>query len=95
MSAAIPAASAGEDTLTTLRKLAIEKFDVAPDVLRDDQPFEEMGLDSLGLVDLIFQAEDHFSVSIDFERASKVPTLQGLADLIDQLRTTSRAGGRA
>lgn len=95
MSAAIKAASAGDDTLTVLRKLAIQKFEVAPEVLLDDQPFDEMGLDSLGLVDLIFQAEDHFSVSIDFELARKTPTLQGLADLVDQLRHAASPGGAA
>ena len=95
MSASIKAASAEEDTLTVLRKLAIQKFEVAPEVLHDDQPFEEMGLDSLGLVDLIFQAEDHFSVSIDFELSSKTPTLQGLADLIDQLRNAAQPGSAA
>lgn len=95
MSAANTAASAGEDTLSVLRTLAIQKFEVAPEVLRDDQPFDEMGLDSLGLVDLIFQAEDHFSVSIDFELASKTPTLQGLAELIDRLRGAAQAGSAA
>jgi acyl carrier protein len=95
MSAAIKAAIAGQDTLTVLRKLALQKFEVAPEVLLDDQPFEEMGLDSLGLVDLIFQAEDHFLVSIDFELASKTPTLQGLADLIDQLRNAAQPASAA
>jgi acyl carrier protein len=72
------AARAGEDILSVLRRLVIQKFDVAPEVLRDDQSFEEMGLDSLRLVNLIFQAENHFSVRIDFELASKTPTLRGL-----------------
>jgi acyl carrier protein len=89
MSAATQAASADDDTLEVLRQLAIQKFEVAPEVLRDDQPFDAMGLDSLGLVDLIFQAEDHFGVSIDYELASKTPTLQGLAQLIDELRSAS------
>jgi acyl carrier protein len=92
MPAASQAASANDDTLEVLRKMAIQKFDVAPDLLRDDLPFDALGLDSLGLVDLIFQAEDRFGVSIDYELAGKVPTLQGLARLIDDLRGASTPG---
>ncbi len=48
-------------------------------------PFVELGLDSLGLVDFMFTVEDHFHVNIDHDRALKVPTLTGLATLVDEL----------
>jgi acyl carrier protein len=74
-----------ENTLQILRKLVVQKFDVAPEQVQDEQPFTELGLDSLSLVDLIFQTEDHFGVTIDYELAIAEPTLAGLAKLVVRL----------
>ncbi len=38
----------------------------APDELRADMTLEELGLDSLGLVEVIFAIEEQFDISVPF-----------------------------
>lgn len=83
--------SAPTDTLQALRDLVVDKFDVKPDQLADDRHFTELGLDSLGMADLVFQVEDLFDVTIDYEQAMLHPTLGGFAGLVDGLRTAKAA----
>lgn len=74
------------ETLAVLRELIVERFEVPQDRLDDHAAFTALGLDSLGLVDFMFQVEDRFHVSIDYDRAMAEPTLDGLARLVDRLR---------
>ncbi|MEO8296938.1 MAG: acyl carrier protein [Burkholderiales bacterium] len=80
-----------ESTLDVLRTLIVQRFEVSPDAVDDHRPFAEMGLDSLGLVDFIFQVEDLYHVVIDHEQALAVPTLAGLSQLVDRLRLPALA----
>ncbi|MET0518030.1 MAG: acyl carrier protein [Burkholderiaceae bacterium] len=72
-------------TLEHLQQMVIEHLDVAPEQISAEQPFAELGLDSLSLVDFMFAVEDHYHISIDHERAMAEPTLVGLARLVDEL----------
>jgi acyl carrier protein len=78
----------------TLEQLcAIAQRELGAESLSDktDTPFAELGLDSLGLVDFMFTIEDSFKISIDHERAIRVPTLAGLAALVDELTAQKSA----
>ena len=39
---------------------------VAPDGISEDTTLEAMGLDSMGLVEVIFALEEHFEISVPF-----------------------------
>lgn len=73
-------------TLLELLNLAQHEMELSPEQLRPDTPFAELGLDSLGVVDFLFNVEDRFHVEIDHGRAMQQPTLRGLATLVDELR---------
>jgi acyl carrier protein len=73
-------------TLSQLRTLVVDKFDVKPEDLADDRHFSELGMDSLGMADFVFQLEDIFGVVIEYEQAMVDPTLGGCARLIDGLK---------
>jgi acyl carrier protein len=50
---------------------------------------QEIGVDSLGMLDIIFEIEGEFSVQtgeIDNEVLEKITTFDGLVDLVDSLR---------
>lgn len=80
--------------IATLRELIVDRFEVPADRLDDDAPFTALGLDSLGLVDYMFQVEDRFLVTIDYDQAMAEPTLNGLARLVAHLQG-SALGGQA
>lgn len=77
--------------LETLRSLIVRHFDVPVARLDDNAPFPALGLDSLGLVDFMFQVEDLFHVRIDHDEAMADPTLAGLARLVTRLRDGTAA----
>jgi len=51
--------------------------------------FQEMGLDSLDVAQLLFEAEDAFGVSFDLEKASDITCIGDIAGYI--VRTRPRA----
>lgn len=81
--------------IATLRELIVDRFDVPANGLDDDTPFTVLGLDSLGLVDYMFQVEDRFHVTIDYDQAMAEPTLNGLARLVAHLQDTALGGQAA
>jgi acyl carrier protein len=64
----------------------VEGFEIPPDELEPEaRIFEDLGLDSLDVVDLIAAIQKEFGVRVrDDERVRQVRTLQ---DLYDYLRT--------
>ncbi|PHS21713.1 MAG: acyl carrier protein [Robiginitomaculum sp.] len=67
---------------THLRTRAGESAILGPDtnITRD------LGLDSLAIMDFIFDLEDSFDISIPMERIAEVQTLSDLAKSIDVLQ---------
>lgn len=65
-----------------LRERAGESAILGPDtnITRD------LGLDSLAIMDFIFDLEDSFDISIPMERIAEVQTLSDLAKAIDVLQ---------
>lgn len=62
-----------------LRRFVAAHFEVPLDTVATDVTFTEMGFDSLDLADLLFKAEDHFKVTLDYKMATTPPTLADLA----------------
>ena len=52
------------ETYTVLSSLLVDKFSVHPTKLSRDATFLDLGLDSLTLMELVFAAEDAFSIRI-------------------------------
>lgn len=53
---------------------------VDPELVVDSALLADLGIDSLMLAELIFEAEDHFHVSIDLQPGEPMP--QTVADLV-------------
>ena len=74
------------DTLETITQAAAGQFGLDPNAIGPDKPVTEYGLDSLGLIELVFTLEEHFNVRFD-DRLEEAPrTLRDLAALVDRLR---------
>lgn len=76
------------DIYTTLATLLEQKFHLDPAQLRPDVSLEELGLDSLSLMDFIFNAEDAFSLRIPealLDPRQSGITLQHICEVIEGL----------
>ena len=68
----------------TVAKLLAERLEVDLSTIHADTPLESLGADSLTVVELMFDLEDQFQVSLGDERPSLV-VVQDIADNIDRL----------
>lgn len=53
--------------------------------VRPDSTFEELGIDSLDRLNILFELEGEFDIQIDDEQAKQVTNLQQMIDGITQL----------
>ena len=68
----------------TVAKLLAERLEVDVSTIHPDTALESLGADSLTVVELMFDLEDAFHVSLGDERPSLV-VVQDIADNIDRL----------
>jgi acyl carrier protein len=72
-------------TLSAITDLASKQFGRDATEIDVDAPFDKLGADSLGMLEFLFELEDHFSISIPQEEAVKANSIRSLASLVDQL----------
>lgn len=67
------------DILSLIRNALHERYDVAAETVMPETKLETLGIDSLGLVELMFEVEDRLGIRMpqDF------PTPATVADLVD------------
>ena len=73
------------DTLHTIRSLAAAQFGGNADDIDVDVAVDHLGIDSLGLLEFLFELEDRFSVSIPPQAMPDVPTLREVAATVDAM----------
>ena len=73
------------DTLKTICDVICTRFDLTEGSLGEDTTWEEIGADSIDLVDLISELEERFDVSIPDEAIDDLRTVGDIARLIDEL----------
>lgn len=71
-------------TLETLRTVLVREYQIAPDRLTMDAALEGLGLDSLGVAELLFSVEDAFGISLPPEPLQLL-TLGDVVRYIDEL----------
>jgi len=73
--------------MTTFEKVVeilAEHTDIAPEEIKLESSFEEMGLDSLDIVDLVMTMEEAFDVKIELNEPVK--TVGALVKIIEGLQ---------
>lgn len=71
-------------TLQTVQKLIASELDLDPAELDPTRPLQELGIDSLAIMECLFKIEDEFKISVNSSGLS-VSTLQDIADMVDAL----------
>ena len=75
-----------------LLQLFSETFGITEDKLLPDATLESLGLDSLAVIEFLFQIEDKFKIQIP-DQASPPRTLAEMVLLIEPLLPTSSTAG--
>ena len=79
------------DTLTRITELAATQFGGTADAIDADAPVSQLGIDSLGFLEFLFELEDKFGFPIPQEAVANVKTLRELAAAIDALVVSNAA----
>lgn len=61
-----------------------EQFELEEDKLTPDAELESLGLDSLSVIEFMFNIEDEFSIKLPDERV-ELKTIQDIANVVDRL----------
>ena len=72
------------ETLATIQQVMARELDLAADDLDPVRLLEDLGVDSLGIIELMFTLEDTFGVRMGDERVP-IKTVQDIADIVDRL----------
>jgi acyl carrier protein len=73
-------------SLKELQDLIQEKYGIDPATLDPNASMRGAGIDSLALVEFLFEVEDRFGLSVP-DQYSNIDTLAELAAVVDELRT--------
>ena len=79
------------DTLEKLRDILARDYKIAPALLTADSLLEELGVDSLGVAELLFNIEDEFTITVPPEPV----TLATLGDVVGYIDGLILAQGTA
>lgn len=72
-------------TFERVQKVLVEQLDVSPDeVTPQASVIDDLGADSLDVVEIVMALEEEFDVEIPDEEAEKLVTVQKIVDYIDE-----------
>lgn len=71
-------------TLQTIQRMMAEQFELEEEKLTPDADLESLGLDSLSVIEFMFNIEDEFSIKLPDERV-ELKTIQDIAGVVDRL----------
>lgn len=81
-------------TIDRLRLLLVKDYKLDPATLLPDAPLEALGIDSLGVAELMFNIEDEFKVTIPGDPVA-LTTVGDVVRYIDDLVATQQPGAAA
>ncbi len=81
-------------TLERLSRILVQRYKLDPALLTPDQPLDSLGIDSLGMVEMLFFIEEEFGVHLPSEGIT-LGTLREAAACIDELIAAQNAAPRA
>ena len=75
-----------EETFATIRKMAETHLKIDESRIGEDSNLADLGLDSLGALQLVFDLEERFNVIVSDEQARAFRTIREVCDGIETLQ---------
>ena len=76
-----------DDTFAKVVEIISEKLNMPKENIKAEASFQDLGADSLDIVEMIMSFEEVFGIEIKDEDAEKIKTVQESVDHIHQART--------
>jgi acyl carrier protein len=80
-------------TLQTIQQMIVEQFELNIDDLVPDATLESLGLDSLSVIEFMFNIEDKYHIKMANELLENIKTLQDVVQIIDKLVAEQHPAG--
>ena len=77
------------DTYDKVCDIIVEKLNLDKSEIKEQATLENLGADSLDLVEIVMKLEEEFGVEINDEDAEKLTNVAEVVDYIQKLRTKS------
>lgn len=71
-------------SLQTIQRMMVEQFDLKPEDLSPDAQLESLGLDSLSVIEFMFNLEDVLKIKLPDERI-ELKTVGDVANVVDKI----------
>jgi len=67
-----------------IKEVVVEQLSVSPEEVKEDSKFvEDLGADSLDVVELVMALEEKFDIEIPDDEAEKIATVKDVIDYIE------------
>jgi acyl carrier protein len=74
------------DTFERVRRLVAKYLNISVDSIGEDARLEDLGLDSLGALELVFEIEEEFKVNVPDDRVRDFTTVRAVCEGIETLQ---------
>lgn len=71
-------------SLQTIQRMMVEQFDLKLEDLTPDAQLESLGLDSLSVIEFMFNLEDELKIKLPDERV-EIKTIGDVVNLLDKI----------
>lgn len=71
-------------SLATIQNMMVKQFDLKLEDLTPDAQLESLGIDSLSVIEFMFNLEDELKIKLSDERV-ELKTVQDVANAVDKL----------
>jgi acyl carrier protein len=71
-------------TLQTIQRMMVDQFELKIETLTPEAQLESLGLDSLSIIEFMFNIEDEFHIKLPDQRV-EIKTIQDISSIVERL----------
>jgi len=76
-----------KDTTDKVIGIVVEKLDIDPSMVQTSATLQDLGADSLDMVEIVMKVEETFDIEINDEAIAKLHNLQEFINYVHEVRT--------
>ncbi|MGX7106835.1 acyl carrier protein [Hutsoniella sourekii] len=69
-----------------VKSMIVERFGVQDESVTESMSFDDLGADSLDIVELVMELEDKYNIQFEDDKIEKLNTIGDAVNYIDQVR---------